>query len=158
MSLGVYGSYSRGEEEGLFAAEKKVVAQLKKAILMTAGGAVQKLMMSLGEEQEILMNIADMAILVFNCESALLRVEKLVSLKGESAVTLQTDMMRCYLNDAVDKVNKAGKEAINAFAEGDEQRMMLLGLKRFTKATPFNSKNARRRIADTLIAANKYPW
>jgi hypothetical protein len=67
-------------------------------------------------------------------------------------------MMLCYLNDAVDAVNKAGKEAINAFAEGDEQRMMLLGLKRFTKMAPFNSKEARRRIANRLIAENKYPW
>jgi len=77
---------------------------------------------------------------------------------GEAASALQTDMMRCYLNDATDKVNKAGKEAINAFATGDEQRMMLLGLKRFTKSAPFNSKDARRRIADKLIAENKYPW
>ncbi len=67
-------------------------------------------------------------------------------------------MMQVYLNDAVDAVNKAGKEAINAFAEGDEQRMMLLGLKRFTKMQPFNSKEARRRIADKLIGENKYPW
>jgi len=71
---------------------------------------------------------------------------------------LQTDMMRCTLNDSVDKVNKAGKEAVNAFAEGDELRMMLLGLKRFTKATPFNSKDARRRIADALIGEGKYCW
>jgi hypothetical protein len=67
-------------------------------------------------------------------------------------------MMRCYLNDATDKVNKAGKEAINAFAGGDEQRMMLLGLKRFTKTAPFNSKDARRRIADKMIADGKYSW
>ncbi len=152
MSIPDFGS----DEEGLFAAEKKVVAQLKKAILMTAGAAVQKLMISLSNEQEILMNIADMAILVFNAESALLRAEKLVSLKGESSVTLQAEMMRCYLNDAVDKVYKAGKEAINAFAEGDEQRMMLLGLKRFTKMAPYNSKNARRHIADKLITDNQY--
>ena len=78
--------------------------------------------------------------------------------RGEPASTIHIDMMRCYLNDAIDKVNKAGKEAINGFAEGDEQRMMLLGLKRFTKTAPFNSKDARRRIADALIAANKYPW
>jgi hypothetical protein len=77
---------------------------------------------------------------------------------GQGATELQQDMMRCYLNDAIDKVNKAGKEAINAFATGDEQRMMLLGLKRFTKSAPFNSKDARRRIADKLIAENKYPW
>ncbi len=125
---------------------------------MTAGAAVQKLMMSLQNEQEILMNIADMSITVFHAESALLRTIKMNDKTGEAASSLQTDMMRCYLNDATDKVNKAGKEAINAFASGDEQQMMLLGLKRFTKFAPFNSKDARRRIADKLIAENRYPW
>jgi len=99
-----------------------------------------------------------MAIETFVAESTLLRIIKMVDKPGEATSSIHTDMMRCYLNDAVDKVNKAGKEAINGFAEGDEQRMMLLGLKRFTKSTPYNSKNARRRIADALIAANKYPW
>lgn len=142
------------EDEGEFAAEIKAVQNMKKAILMVAGAAVQKLMMTLQHEQEILMNIADMAILTFNTESALLRVRKM---KEKSLTTdLQTDMMRCYLQDAVDAVNKAGKDAVNAFAEGDEQRMMLLGLKRFTKTAPYNSKEARRRIADHLIAENKY--
>jgi alkylation response protein AidB-like acyl-CoA dehydrogenase len=154
MSIPDFGN----EEEGAFAADKKVIVQMKKAILMTAGAAVQKLMMSLSNEQEILMNIADMSILTFNAESALLRVIKMTEKQGEAATSLQKDMMQCYLNDAVDAVNKAGKEAINAFAEGDEQRMMLLGLKRFTKTAPFNSKDARRRIADKLIAENKYPW
>jgi alkylation response protein AidB-like acyl-CoA dehydrogenase len=146
------------EDESAFAAEKKLIVNMKKAILMTAGAAVQKLMMNLSNEQEILMNIADMAIQVFHAESALLRVIKMTDKQGASAVSLQTDMMRCYLNDAVDHVNKAGKEAINAFADGDEQRMMLLGLKRFTKAAPFNSKDARRRIAARLSADNKYSF
>jgi len=115
-------------------------------------------MMKIQDEQEILMNIADMAIETFAAESALLRVMKMVDKQGEAASQNQVDIMHCYLNDAVDKVNKAGKEAINAFASGDEQRMMLLGLKRFTKIEPFNSKDARRRIADKLIAENKYPW
>jgi alkylation response protein AidB-like acyl-CoA dehydrogenase len=154
MSIPDFGS----DDEGAFAAEKKVIGQMKKAILMTAGAAVQKLMMSLSNEQEILMNIADMSILTFNAESALLRVIKMTEQQGEAAVSLQKDMMHCYLNDAVDAVNKAGKDAINAFAEGDEQRMMLLGLKRFTKMAPYNGKNARRRIAEKLIAENKYPW
>jgi hypothetical protein len=154
MSIPDFGS----EDEGLFAAEKKTIANMKKAILMTAGAAVQKLMMNLQNEQEILMNIADMAILTFHAESALLRVIKLSDKLGEAAVSHQTDMMRCYLNDAVDKLNKAGKEALNAFASGDEQRMMLLGLKRFTKTAPFNSKDARRRIADKLIGENKYAF
>lgn len=154
MSIPDFGN----EEEGAFAAEKKIIANLKKAILMTAGAAVQKLMMSLQDEQEILMNIADMAILTFNAESALLRVMKRVAEKGESENLLQADIMRCYLNDAADAVHKFGKDAIHAFAEGDEQRMMLLGLKRFTKTAPFNAKNARRRIADQMIAENKYSF
>lgn len=104
------------------------------------------------------MNIADMAIETFVAESTLLRIIKMVDKQGAAASSIHIDMMHCYLNDAIDKVNKAAKEAINAFADGDEQRMMLLGLKRFTKAAPFNSKDARRRIADKLIAANKYPW
>ena len=144
------------EDETAFAQEKKNILNMKKAILMVAGAAVQKLMMKIGEEQEILMNIADMSIETFAAESALLRVIKMSDKQGEAAVAFQTDMMRCYLNDAIDNVNKAGKEAINAFTDGDEQRMMLLGLKRFTKAAPFNSKNARRRIADALTLAGKY--
>lgn len=141
-----------------FAKEIKAIANMKKAILMVAGAAVQKLMANLQNEQEILMNIADMVTEVFVAESALLRLIKMADKQGEAAVQLQADMVHCYLNDAVDKVNKCGKEAINAFATGDEQRMMLLGLKRFTKAEPFNSKDARRRIADKLIAENKYAF
>ena len=148
MSIPEFGN----EEETAFSAELKSIRQLKKAILLVAGAAVQKLMMTLEKEQEILMNIADMAILTFHAESALLRVMKMKD--GENSV--QADMMRVYLNDAVDQVNKAGKDALHAFATGDEQRMMLLGLKRFTKTAPFNSKEARRRIADKMIAENKY--
>jgi hypothetical protein len=102
------------------------------------------------------MGIADMGIEIFNSESALLRAMKLHDLRGESATALQTDIARTYLYDSADRVNKAGKDAINAFASGDEQRMMLLGLKRFTKAEPFNSKDARRRIAARLIEDNAY--
>jgi alkylation response protein AidB-like acyl-CoA dehydrogenase len=154
MSIPDFGS----DDETAFAAEKKAVLQMKKAILMVAGAAVQKLMMGLSDEQEILMNVADMAIATFNAESALLRVIKMTDKQGEAAVSIQKDMMHVYLNDAVDAVNKAGKEAINAFADGDEQRMMLLGLKRFTKMAPFNSKEARRRIAAKLCADGKYAY
>ncbi|MFZ4056634.1 MAG: acyl-CoA dehydrogenase family protein [Ferruginibacter sp.] len=154
MSIPDFGN----DDDSTFAAEKKAILQMKKAILMVSGAAVQKLMMKLQDEQEILMNIADMALETFEAESALLRVMKMTDKQGEAATSLQADLMRCYLNDAVDKVNKAGKEAINGFAQGDEQRMMLLGLKRFTKYAPFNSKDARRRIADKLIESNKYIW
>jgi alkylation response protein AidB-like acyl-CoA dehydrogenase len=154
MSIPDFGA----EDEEAFAKEKKLVANLKKAILMTAGAAVQKLMMKIDSEQEILMNLADMAILTFNAESVLLRVIKATDQQGEGATALQQDIMRTYLFDAADKVNKAGKDAINAFADGDEQRMILMGLKRFTKAEPFNTKDARRRIAEKMIADGKYSF
>ncbi len=154
MSIPEFGN----DDEASFANERKTIVNMKKAILMTAGAAVQKLMMNLQNEQEILMNIADMMIETFVAESILLRVIKMTDKNGEAASQNQIDMMRCYLNDAIDKVNKFGKEAINAFAAGDEQKMMLLGLKRFTKAEPFNSKDARRRIADKLIAEGRYCW
>ena len=144
------------EDDSLFAKEKKSIANMKKSVLLIAGAAVQKLMTNLQQEQEIIMNIADMTILTFNAESALLRLMKLTENKGAEHTSLEADIFHCYLNDATDKLNKAGKEALNAFAEGDELRMMLLGLKRFTKATTFNSKEARRRIADKLIIENKY--
>lgn len=152
MSIPDFGS----EEEGTYAKELKAIANFKKAILMVAGAAVQKLMMQLDKEQEILMNIADMAIEVFHAESALLRVMKLASLRGDAAVATQNDIMRTYLYDAADRINKAGKDALNSFADGDELRMMHIGLKRFTKVEPFNSKEARRRISDRLVADNGY--
>jgi alkylation response protein AidB-like acyl-CoA dehydrogenase len=152
MSIPDFGA----EDETPFAKERKLVANLKKAILMTSGAAVQKLMMKLDSEQEVLMNIADMAIETFNAESVLLRVMKMVEQKGEAACQLNLDIMRTYLYDAADKVNKSGKDAVNSFSDGDEQRMILMGLKRFTKAEPFNIKDARRRIADKMIAEGKY--
>ncbi len=153
MSIPEFGN----DDETAFAKEIKLINNLKKAILMVAGGAVQKLMMKIENEQEILMNIADMAIDTFNAESALLRVMKLTEQKGEAAARFEADIMRIYLYDAADRVNKFGKDAINAFAEGDEQRMMLLGLKRFTKAEPFNTKDARRRIVEKMMGDGKYP-
>jgi len=152
MSIPDFGN----DDETAFSKEKKLVNNFKKAILMVAGGAAQKLMTKLESEQEILMDIADMAIETFVIESALLRLIKLTE-KGDAAA-LQTDMVQTYIADAADRINKSGKNAINAFAEGDEQRMMLLGLKRFTKTDPYNTKDARRRIADKLIAENKYPF
>jgi hypothetical protein len=152
MSIPDFGS----EEEGVFSKDLKLVRNLKKAILLAAGAAVQKLMMKIDSEQEVLMDIADMAIVTFNAESVLLRVMKMVEQKGEAACADHLDIMRTYLYDAADLVNKSGKDAINGFSEGDEQRMIVMGLKRFTKAEPFNSKAARRRIADKMISEGKY--
>jgi alkylation response protein AidB-like acyl-CoA dehydrogenase len=144
------------EDDALFAAEKKIITNLKKATLMVAGAAVQKLMMSLSKEQEILMNIADMASYVYVAESVMLRTEKLVSIRGEEACAGQLNMMRIYFMEAVDGVHKAGKEALWAFGEGDELRMMMVGLRRFTKMEAFNVKDVRQKVAQELIAANKY--
>ena len=146
------------EEESLFGKELKYIAGFKKAILVVAGAAVQKLMMQLDKEQEVLMNIADMAIEVYHCESALLRVIKLVEKYGAAADGIYADIARTYIYDAADKINKSGKDALNSFAEGDELRMMHIGLKRFTKVEPFNSKDARRRIAAKLLDHNGYSF
>ena len=143
-------------EETLFSEEKKYIQGFKKAALMVAGSAAQKLMMELAKEQEILMNIADMLIDIYAAESVLLRTEKLVGIRGEEACKEQIAMTKVFIHDAADRINKNGKEAINAFVEGDELRMMMMGLKRFTKTAPFNTKNARRLVADKIIAENKY--
>jgi alkylation response protein AidB-like acyl-CoA dehydrogenase len=140
----------------LFAYEKKLLANFKKAILLVAGAAVQKLMTTLSKEQEVIMNIADMIIETYVAESTILRVEKMIGIKGEEACIAQLNMMRLYVNEVCDKIWINGKEALNSFAEGDELRMMLIGLKRFTKQEAFNPKQARQLIAQKLIAENKY--
>jgi alkylation response protein AidB-like acyl-CoA dehydrogenase len=152
MSIPDFGA----EDETPFAQEIKLVNSFKKAVLLTAGAAAQKLMMQLEKEQEILMNIADMAIDTYVAESMLLRVRKLAEEGNNDPI--YTDMLNCFLYDAADRINKNGKDAINSFAEGDEQRMILMGIKRFTKAASFNTKEARRRIADKLISERKYPF
>lgn len=144
------------EDEGAFTKELKYIANFKKAILMVAGAAVQKLMMQLDKEQEILMNIADMAIETFHAESALLRLMRITEQQGEAAASLQADMTRTFIYDAADRINKAGKDALNSFADGDELRMMHIGLKRFTKVEPFNTKETRRRICNKMLEANAY--
>jgi alkylation response protein AidB-like acyl-CoA dehydrogenase len=152
MSIPEFGD----ADDSLFAAEKKYVANFKKSVLMTAGSAAQKLMTQLSKEQEVLMNVADMAMYTYIAESTLLRVEKMVSIKGEEACAVQIDMMRVMINEAAEAISKAGKDALYAFVEGDEQRMMLMGLKRFTKVAPFNTKDARRNVAQQMIDTNQY--
>ncbi|MBN8703436.1 MAG: acyl-CoA dehydrogenase family protein [Bacteroidetes bacterium] len=144
------------EDTSLFGAEKKAIKNFKKAALMVAGAAVQKLMAELAKEQEILMNIADMLMDIYVAESTQLRVEKLVGIRGEAACAEQIEMMRIYINDAAGRIERDGKDAINSFAQGDEQRMMLMGLKRFTKVEPLNVKESRRKVAAKLISENKY--
>jgi alkylation response protein AidB-like acyl-CoA dehydrogenase len=147
--------FGNGEED-IFKMMLKVVDGFKKAILIVAGAAVQKFMLQLSKEQEIIMNISDMIIDTFAAESILLRTQKLGGLKGQGSISGQIEMMKVFINDAADRINLSGKTAINSFAEGDEQRMLLMGLKRFTKTNPVNTKEARRNISKQLIEANKY--
>ena len=155
MSIPDFGA---DEDDARFAAEKKVLRNLKKAILMVAGASVQKFAMKLAEEQEIIMDIADMMMEVYVAESTVLRTEKLIGLRGEAACARQIDMTKLYLNDAVERIGMHGRNAINSFAEGDEQRVMLMGLKRFTKIAPINAKETRRRIAAQVIGENAYTF
>lgn len=142
----------------LFAEEKEVIKGLKKAVLMVAGKAAQTFGPALEEQQEVMMHVADMIIETYVAESALLRTEKLIGIRGEVACQQYINMSRLYLNRAVDKVALHGKEAINSFATGDEQKVMLMGLKRFAKMNPINSTAIRRELADFVIDQNKYPF
>lgn len=144
------------KEKTLFSEEEQAIENLKKAILMIAGAAAQKFMTKLSHEQEILMNLADMIIELYMAESTLLRTQKLVANKGEEASAHQIAMTKIYIFDAIDKANKSGKDAIISFVEGDMQKMMLLGLKRFTKIAPINVRDLRRQIAAKLIEANDF--
>ena len=152
MSIPDFGD----EADAPFAKEHQAIDNFKKCILMVAGAAVQKLMMTLSKEQEILMNIADMSIVTYHAESALLRLEKLSKTKSEAELAVQTAIVKTYIYDAADAINKAGKDALNSFADGDELRMMHIGLKRFTKVDPFNTKEARRTICAQLVADDGY--
>ncbi|HUM51017.1 MAG TPA: acyl-CoA dehydrogenase family protein [Chitinophagales bacterium] len=140
------------------AAEAKAVRNAKKAILMTAGAAAQKLMAKLKHEQEILMNVADMLAAVYSMESTVLRTQKLIAIRGEAACATQIDMTKVFISDALEKLNTDGKHALQSFAEGDELRIMLMGLKRYTKYETFNTKDARRRIAAKVLEAKKYTF
>lgn len=137
-----------------YAAEKRTIENFKKAVLLTAGAAAKELTSSLAKEQEILMNIADIAMETYISESMLLRVQKMKGMGKEA--DLQEKMMQVYLYDAADRIHKWGKDAINAFAKGDEQRAMLMGIKRFSKHDPMNAKEARQAIAQKMINENKY--
>ncbi len=102
------------------------------------------------------MNIADMMNWVYTAESLVLRVQKLHKAKGEDAAAIPLDIMQTYVYSVADKINVAGKEALNGFADGDEHKMMMLGMKRFTKVATFNCKEARRRVAGVCIEKNGY--
>nr|MBI1231367.1 acyl-CoA dehydrogenase [Cytophagales bacterium] len=138
------------------AVEKHTIKQLKKVFLMLGGRAAQVLGNKLESEQEIMMNLADIMIEIYAAESALLRTEKLIEKNGLEANAIHIAATQVYLFEAVEKIQSAGKEAIMSFLTGDEQKVMLMGLKRFTKSEPVNTKALRRQVADALIESGKY--
>ncbi|WP_350292165.1 acyl-CoA dehydrogenase family protein [uncultured Croceitalea sp.] len=152
-------SFDAPDFSELFAEEKDLVTRLKKVFLMVAGSAVQKFGPKLEEHQQLLMSASDILIQVYLAESAILRTEKNVKRSSEEAQATQIAMSKLYLYRAVDIISQKGKEAIVSFSEGDEQRMMLMGLKRFTKYT--NQPNVvalRTQIADKISADNGYTF
>jgi alkylation response protein AidB-like acyl-CoA dehydrogenase len=151
-------SFETIDTSELFAAEKEVLKKLKKVFLMVGGKAAMALQDRIEDEQEIMINLADVMTEIYAAESGILRTEKLVKLRGEEACANQIAMAQIYLAGAVDKINAAAKEAIASFTKGDEQKVMLMGLKRFTKADLVNTKELRRQIADYMIAEGKYPF
>ena len=152
-------SFDTPDFSELFAEEKDLISRLKKVFLMVAGSAVQKFGPDLEKHQQLMLAAADILIEIYMAESTLLRTEKNVKRFGEEAQATQIAMTRLYLYNATEIVISKGKEAIISFAEGDEQRMMLMGLKRFTKYT--NNPNVaalRTQIADKVAADNGYTF
>ncbi|HHM20903.1 MAG TPA: acyl-CoA dehydrogenase [Bacteroidetes bacterium] len=146
--------------QGPYGEEHKALKDFKKTLLMVAGAAVKLQMdggLNLKEEQEILMNIADIMIDIYLAESLLLRVEKLSGMENKKhGQEVYDAILRVFFTDAVDRIQKNAKDALVSFAEGDLLKTLLPGLKRFAKYPPANVKSARRLIADQLIAADEY--
>jgi phosphopantetheine adenylyltransferase len=150
-------SFDAPDYSELFAEEKEMIGKLKKAFLMVAGGAIQKYGPDLEAHQQLLMAAADILIEIYMAESTILRTEKTAKKEGEDKIQEQIAMAKLYLYQAVDVVTQKGKESIISFAEGDEQRMMLMGLRRFTKYTNMpNIVALRETIASKLVAENEY--
>ena len=141
----------------LFAQEKLIIKNLKKIFLMLAGAGIQKYGEKLEEHQQMLLNVSDVLIEVYMVESALLRTEKNVKRFGEENQKNQIYMTQLYLYQAVDTIQSKAKQVIISSSEGDEQRGLLMGLKRFTKYYQFpNIIDLKNKIADQLKSENKY--
>jgi alkylation response protein AidB-like acyl-CoA dehydrogenase len=146
------------EDEAVLATEQKLAQNAKKVALMTLGTAAQKYMMKLGDQQELLLGIADIIMDAYAMESAILRAQKLAASQGEEAAARYVDMTRVFCNDAVERIEARAKNTLAGMADGDELRTLLAALRRFTKLTPMNTITARQRIADVLITANKWAY
>lgn len=147
--------------EGEYAEEHKTLGDFKKIALMVAGGAAKMQMdgkLNLKEEQEILMNCADILIDIFTAESLLLRVQKLKGMTKEIDQDIYDAMLQVFFNDASARISKNAADALGSFAEGDLLKTFLLGLKRFTKYPPVNVKENRRLVADVVLKNNGWSF
>lgn len=137
--------------------EKAIIKNLKKVFLMVAGAGIQKFGPKIEEHQQLMLNAADILIEIYMVESAILRTEKNIQRFGEESQKHQIEMSQLYLYNAVEIISKSAKSGIISFAEGDEQRMMLMGLKRFTKYTNYpNVAALRNSIAAKVNKENTY--
>lgn len=147
------------EDAGLLAAETKLAKNAKKIALMVIGTAAQKYMTALPDQQEILLNAADIIMDAYQMETVILRAKKIAEKSGEEPAGRFIDIAAVFCNDAIQRVEMKARNTIAAMAEGDEMRILLTALKRFTKNnSPINTVAARQRIADTLISANTYAF
>ncbi len=150
-------SFETPDYSELFSEEKDMIAKLKKVFLMVAGAAVQKFGPDLEDHQQLLLAASDILIEIYMAESTILRTEKNVKRFGEETQKVQIAMAKLYLYNAVSIVEKNGKESIISFAEGDEQRMLLMGLKRFVKYVNYpDIVDLRKEIAEKVKTENKY--
>jgi alkylation response protein AidB-like acyl-CoA dehydrogenase len=151
-------SFETPDMSAPLAEEKDVLKKLKKAALMVAGKAAETFGPTLNDEQEVLMHIADMLIEIYVAESTLLRTERLMGIYGDEGSQLYQQMAKLYMRDAVQKIRNHGEEAVACFTEGDELKVLLMGMKRFTKINSVNTRDLRRAIADKMISENKFPY
>ena len=150
-------SFETPDYSELFAEEKAMITKLKKVFLMVAGAAVQKYGPEMEKHQQLLIAASDILIEIYMAESTILRTEKNVKRTSEKEQCVQIAMSKLYLYNAVNIIEDKGKESIISFAEGDEQRMMLMGLKRYTKYTNYpDIVDLRNEIAEKVKAENKY--
>jgi alkylation response protein AidB-like acyl-CoA dehydrogenase len=147
------------EDTSVLAQELKLARNAKKIALMALGTAAQKYMMKLADQQEVLLNCADIIMEAYQMESAILRAQKYAEKNGENSAARYIDITQVYCNDAIQRVEMKARNTLAAISEGDEARTLLTALKRYTKNNfPVNTVAARQRIADVLITANAYAF
>ena len=142
---------------GPFAEEEKSLEQAKKIFLLASGTAMQKFREQLAEQQEIVASLAKIVMDVYAMESTLRRAQKASAARGEAA-SVMGDAARAFIYDAMDRVEKDARTALTATAEGDTLITQLAVLRRFSKHAPLDTIAIRRRVAEAVLAQDRYPF